>query len=114
MKVRYGYVSNSSSSSFLITNKSGEHKTLIQFILENPQLVDDFIKEYDWYTAEEINIENMVASAGEYSYKFAPGETKVCTFGDEDGTILGKVYDYILRDGGSSESFTWKFYEFNR
>ena len=30
---------------------------------------------------------------------------------DEDGTIMGTVFDYILRDGGESENWKWEYYE---
>jgi hypothetical protein len=46
--------------------------------------------------------------------KWAPHEKKTISFGDEDGDLLGKVYDYILREGGESKSFKWKFDEYNR
>jgi hypothetical protein len=69
MKIRNGFVSNSSSSSFIIRNKS--------------------------------NI-NLTLSAEEY------------IFGDEDGTLIGRIFDYILRDGGESENFKWIFYRYYR
>ena len=35
-------------------------------------------------------------------------------FGDEDGTVIGRIFDYILRDGGESKNFKWSFYGYNR
>jgi len=46
--------------------------------------------------------------------EFKPGHQTYAVFGDEDGTLIGGVFDYILRDGGSSKSFTWEFYEWRR
>jgi hypothetical protein len=39
-----------------------------------------------------------------------PGDNQV-VFGDEQGSMLGHVYDYILREGGASERFEWIFEE---
>lgn len=46
--------------------------------------------------------------------KFSPGESKECIFGDEDGSKIGALYDYALREGGKSVSFRWKLHEFLR
>jgi hypothetical protein len=43
----------------------------------------------------------------------APGENSV-QFGDEQGTLLGEIYDYILREGGESKRFKWRFDFYNR
>ena len=110
MKVRNGFVSNSSSTSFMIKNISDRKKTLVDFVEENPDLVEQFNSEYDDnYTQEE-----MLESAEGENYIWDPGESNVCIFGDEQGTVLGRVLDYILRDGGKSESFVWEFHEWHR
>lgn len=116
MKIRKGFVSNSSSTSFVITNTSEEEKTLVDFVQENPQLVKAFLEEFDWYNEEGgYTQENMLKNAeSEYATTFKPSEHKILRFGDEDGSILGCVFDYMLRDGGESKSFKWKFYEYNR
>lgn len=111
MKARGGFVSNSSSTSFIITNTSDRRKTLVNFVEENPQLIKDFIIEYDWYRADKYNQEALLASAKANNIIFAPGAKLECVFGDEDGTLIGQVFDYILRDGGRSKSFTWKYHE---
>jgi hypothetical protein len=115
MKIRLGYVSNSSSSSFLISNISDERKTIVDFVRENPQLIEYFVSEYDWHSPEEYNQKALIESAeANNDYEFAPGETVECIFGDEDGTMIGLVFDYILRDGGGSASFSWCFHEYHR
>jgi hypothetical protein len=41
-----GFVSNSSSSSFYITNKSDKTLTLVDFVKENPQLIKQYLDRY--------------------------------------------------------------------
>lgn len=101
----------------MIKNTSKEVKTIVDFVKENPQLVKEFVARYDWHTYTQ---EELLASAEQEmlskdkSMTFDPGEKKFCVFGDEDGTVIGHVFDYILRDGGKSESFEWKFEELMR
>lgn len=111
MKTRKGFVSNSSSSSFLINNDTDQRKTLVDFVNENPHLVKEFCEQYDWYTYTQ---EQMLEGAALEDITWEPYESKNCVFGDEQGTVIGTVFDYILRDGGKSESFTWAFLDHMR
>jgi len=111
MKIRQGHVTNSSSSCFIITNKTNQRKSLADFVQENPQLVVDFCERYNWHNNTQ---EEMLKDAKSRGTKWKPGEEKTIGFGDEDGDVLGRVFDYILRAGGSSESFTWRFKEYWR
>jgi len=115
MKIRSGFVSNSSSSSFIICNLTNKEKSIVDFVSENPQLVDEFRDYYDWNTEEDgFTQEEMIKSAKMNNILFAPKEEKICIFGDESETLIGRVFDYILRDGGKSKSFSWKFNEYLR
>ena len=112
MKIRNGFVSNSSSCSFQIMNTTNEQRTLVDFVNENPQLLEKFLDTYDWYKNNpKFSPENLLKSAEEEKEVFKPYEIKDCIFGDEDGTLIGHVFDYVLRDGGISQSFHWKFIE---
>jgi hypothetical protein len=117
MKVRGGFISNSSSTSFVIFNKTGEILSLAEFVKENAYLVGQYGEEYRWGRQEtpegqaEI-LEKMKLDASALP-ALSPGENPVI-FGDEDGSTIGAVYDYMLRDGGDSERFKWWFVEYLR
>jgi len=110
MKIRKGFISNSSSSSFIITNLTNEEKNLVDFVNETPLLIKDFNEQYDYkYTQKEL-----LKSAEENNIYFSPNEQKEVVFGDEQDTIIGRVYDYMLRDGVDSPSFKVRFKEYLR
>lgn len=139
MKSRSGFVSNSSSTSFVIENKTKERLHLCEFVRENPQLIGQFERELfpiigtEYVQSHSIRVkvktleealDIMCQEAKEKEKKshivnpdrtkaLAPGENKV-QFGDEEGTLLGEIYDYILRDGGESKRFKWRLDFYNR
>lgn len=107
MKIRLGHVSNSSSSSFVITNKTNKTIHIVEFVIENIHLIDKFNREYNSeFTHEEV----IKAAKKDYKKMYLdPGEN-IVYFGDSHGNPLGIVYDYILRDGGNSKNFRWRFH----
>jgi hypothetical protein len=113
MKIKIDFITNSSSTAYMIYNTSNEKKTLVDFALENIHLLDQFLKEYDWNKDDpRYSVGSFLESAARNNIEFdIPGDGIECVFGDEDGTVIGTVYDYILRDGGTSENFTWRFRE---
>lgn len=130
MKVRQGFVSNSSSTVYIITNKTDKAKKVIDFVRENPQLVEKWNEEYGDLDEENV-LPFVCGSLLGYGYTytqlaleqsairdkdeiFEPHKSTEISFGDEEQTIIGRIFDYILREGGESESFIWKFSWYNR
>ena len=111
MKIRTGFVSNSSSTSFSITNFSGKELTLVDFIKENPNLVEDFNREYPMLPNRTQ--EQMIECAKLRNEKFSIGKN-FKTYGDEDEDELGAVLDYMLRYKSKSKNFSWMFHEWRR
>jgi hypothetical protein len=118
MKVRTGFVSNSSSCSFLIINKSDEDLHISELIRENPQILEEWFQEYSALGEDSSEWDNekfMEDARIHYPDDIIEARSS-CTlrYGDEDGTMVGKVFDYILREGGDSERFTWQLQEMLR
>lgn len=112
MKTREGFVSNSSATSFIIKSRSNTKKTLLDFATENIHLLHAFNAEYGYDFTEK---EFLRSAANDYpDIEWRAYQEHECVFGDTQDTVVGLVFDYILRDGGRSENFKWRFHEYHR
>jgi len=110
MKIRNGFVSNSSSSSFIVKNKTNETKTIKDFAMETSFFIKQFNEIYDY----EYTVDEFMSGIDQYRYIWRPGEELEVIFGDEDGVVMGQIYDYMLRKSDYSKSFMWYLKEILR
>jgi len=107
MKLRMSFVANSSSTSYFIVNTSDSTRSLLDFAIQNIELLYEFNIHYDY----SFSLKDFLDSVTQRNIEFHSGESMTLVFGDEDGTVVGHVYDYELRMGGSSKDWTWRFHE---
>lgn len=100
MKKRNGFVSNSSSSSFVITNKTNKDLTFVDLIAENPH----FVRGHEWYTYTLEDVLNVAKNNGTI---IPANSSDVFEFEDHGGSMLDDVLHYALEYDGESESFSW-------
>ena len=128
MKIRNGFVANSSSSSFIVSFNEGGDRfqnlkkllfgdaksfTLYDHTYSTSFLTEVILKDID--SARTIDTqEELIESAERNNFTFDANTSGEYLFGDEEGTKIGKVFDYILRDGGESENFKWIFGRYYR
>ena len=109
MKGRSDFVTNSSSTAYIIFNKTAKKKTLAELVNEIGPVVMRTILEY----FPETTLEHLLISSNQDKRVFYPGETYV-SFGAEEGTPVGRALDYALREGGETKNFKWSFREWLR
>lgn len=114
MRVRAGFVTNSSSTSFILTvHKKGLNLTAKEFV-EDLWKSDKFLEYMKSYHFKDTKEEVLQALNVCYSYFPVVQESLEVVFGDEENNPAGCVFDYCLRPGYKTANFTIKFHEYRR
>ena len=121
MKLRLGFISNSSSSSFLITNKSNKSKTMKDFVKQISFVYDSFVEAFPEYLKDKqkhkcYSKEEMLRTANQcIPMSWGPGKTHEVEFSTEDGSmnLVGFIIGLMLKENGETEDFKWKYLGWN-
>jgi len=128
MKVRSGFVTNSSTSNFIICNLSQEEKTVKDFILENPALVQKFnvflksqpdeLKEFNEYCNIDepytlpIRLIDLSYGENEILKRKIMGRTAITIMERDEHELLIEWFftaltKWIVKESGESENFIY-------
>jgi len=81
---------------------------MIDFVREvGPRMLDAYNREYGEFSVTDDSYEDMEKNADAYDYIFPARCVVPVTFGDESGDVIGRVFDYMLREEGESDNFKW-------
>ena len=99
-KYRYGFISNSSSTSFVIYNKSGSKKSWGDFLKEARVYLEQIIADED--LSEYVDLDEEIMENA--TRVFAPHEVHAFDVSNESDGFWQLLY-YL--DGGETHNFKW-------
>ena len=103
MKIRKGFVTNSSSTSFIITNKTDKDLTLLDFVKENSHLLEKFplIATIE----EHALIGGFGSIFNSFAVKKSPLSVQIINYGIPDKFVYHGESDKLIKEMGlDSES----------
>lgn len=104
LKYKLDFVTNSSSTSFIFNVLAEEltAEVLVARLFADQGFIDEY-KDLGFDEQESNSITSIIKSLNEY-YEFPLSKGRYeMIFGDEEGTVAGRVFDYCLREGFSFE-----------
>jgi len=108
MKTRKGYISNSSSSSFIIFNDSKKPKRLLDLINENEEIVKKFVNYHMTHNSYKIMSYDSVIKdiKTNYNTRIVKKGTKL-EYSNESCDFFSDLMLDLLHGKRESENFHW-------
>lgn len=107
MKRKLDFITNSSSTNYILeVYEDGlTAETFVNHLFDDPGFMSD-MSSYG-FVAER---EDVIQSLKKY-YDIFPAQEgrQIVLFGDEEGTLAGRIFDYCLRQGFRFDEFMVKF-----